>query len=264
VLSIQGVVTAPKAPSSYHSPSASASLAPDSRHSKLAAASKDDLVRLIERLAADSAEVSARLDYLTDPDAAAKALQGRIRSVRSNKRFVSYSEAREVAAELGFIAADIRADVLPKDSLKAAALAEKLFSLDDVIFHRADDSDGLIGDQLRAACVLWLDAMAAARKVNAGAHADWAAALYDLYQALGVQNPRPKAAIAGSPRAPFRTRKARGYRPAPGRAEAGSKPNRTHKKRLRWYLLRCPQANFQQGYRMNSLVRRGLLSVPPS
>jgi hypothetical protein len=82
-------VSTPKAPSSEHSPSASASLAPDSMRSKLAAASKDDLVRLIERLAADSAEVSARLDYLTDPDAAAKALQGRIRSIRSNKRFVS-------------------------------------------------------------------------------------------------------------------------------------------------------------------------------
>jgi hypothetical protein len=130
--------------------------------SKLAAASKADLVRLIERLAADSAEVSARLDYLTDPDAAAKALQGRIRSIRSNKRFVSYSEAREVAAELGVIAADIRADVLPTDPLKSAALAEKLFSLDDVIFNRADDSDGLIGDEAgrRASC--WLDAAAAA------------------------------------------------------------------------------------------------------
>jgi hypothetical protein len=184
-------VSTPKAPSSEHSPSASASLAPDSMRSKLAAASKDDLVRLIERLAADSAEVSARLDYLTDPDAAAKALQGRIRSIRSNKRFVSYSEAREVAAELGIIAADIRADVLPKEPLKAAALAEKLFSLDDVIFNRADDSDGLIGDELRAACVLWLDATAAARKVNAGADADWAAALYDLYQAndYGVREP---------------------------------------------------------------------------
>ena len=195
-------MTAPKATSSDHSPSASASPAPDSMRSKLAAASKDDLVRLIERLATDSAEVSARLDYLTDPDAAAKALQGRLRSIRSNKRFVSYSEAREVAAELGIIAADIRAEVLPKDPLKAAALAEKLFSLDDVIFNRADDSDGLIGDELRAACVLRLDATAAARKVNAGADADWAAALYDLYQAndYGVASPYLRKPIGCSMR----------------------------------------------------------------
>lgn len=159
--------------------------------SKLRAASKDELITLIERLAADSDEVSSRLDYLTDPGAAAKALQGRIRSIRSNKRFVSYAEAREVAAELGVIAADIRADVLPKDPLKAAALAEKLFSLDEVILDRADDSDGMIGDELKAACVLWLDAAAAARKVGASAHADWAAALYDFYQAndYGVREP---------------------------------------------------------------------------
>jgi len=184
-------VTSPKARSSDNSPAAPASPAPDSMRSKLVTASKDDLVRLIERLAADSAEVSARLDYLTDPDAAAKALQGRIRSVRSSKSFVSYGEAREVAAEIGVIAADIRADVLLKDPLKAAALAEKLFSLDDVIFNRADDSDGVIGDELRAACVLWLDAAAAAREANAGADADWVAALYELYQAnhYGVREP---------------------------------------------------------------------------
>ena len=69
-------MTTSKARSSDHSPPASASPAPDSMRSKLVATSKDDLVRLIERLAADSAEVSARLDYLTYPDAAAKALRG--------------------------------------------------------------------------------------------------------------------------------------------------------------------------------------------
>lgn len=86
-------MTTAKAPFSGRSPSVPASPAPDAVRSNLAAASKDDLVRLIERLAADSAEISARLDYLSDPDAAAKALQGRIRSIRSNKRFVSYTPA---------------------------------------------------------------------------------------------------------------------------------------------------------------------------
>jgi hypothetical protein len=190
-VSIQGVVTPPKASSADNSPSAAASSTLDPLQAKLAAASKDDLVRLIERLVADSTEISARLDYLTDPDAAAKALQRRIGSIRSNKRFVGYAEARGVAADLAVIAADISADVLPKNPLKAAALAEKLFSLDDVIFDRADDSDGVIGDELRAACVLWLDAGAAARKLNAGADADWAAAVYDFYQAndYGVREP---------------------------------------------------------------------------
>jgi hypothetical protein len=152
---------------------------------------------LIERLAADSVEVSARIAYLTDPDAAGKALQGRIRSIRSSQRFASYGEVPEVAAEIGVIAADIRADVLPKDPLRAATLAEKLFSLDEVIFNRVDDSSGLIGGELRAACVLWLDAAAAARNVDAGAYPDWAAALYELYQGndYGVREPLLEEAL---------------------------------------------------------------------
>jgi len=156
-------VTPPKGRSSEDSPSGSAVPASEATRSKLRAASRDELVTLIERLAADSAEVSARIDYLTDPSAATKALQTRIRSIRSGKRFVDYAEAGDVAAELGLIAADIRTDVVPRDPLGATKLAERLFSLDDVIFDRADDSDGMIGEELRAACLLWLDAAAAAR-----------------------------------------------------------------------------------------------------
>jgi hypothetical protein len=64
-------------------------------------------------------------------------------------------------------------------------------SLDAVIFNRADDSDGLIGDELRAACVLWLEAAAAVRSPQTGPAADWGATLYDLYQAndYGVREP---------------------------------------------------------------------------
>jgi hypothetical protein len=184
-------VTAPKARSSDNPECAPDSPAPDCLRSKLGTASKEELLMLIERLAADSVEVSARIAYLTDPDAAGKALQGRIRSIRSRQRFVSYSEVHEVAADIGVIAADIRADVLPKAPLSAAALAEKLFSLDEVIFNRVDDSSGLIGDELRAAGVLWLDAAAAVRNTDAGADTDWAAALYELYQAndYGVREP---------------------------------------------------------------------------
>ena len=86
LLSIQGAVPAPKAPSSDNPTSASASPVPDSMRSKLRTASKDELITLIERLIADSEELSARLEYLTDQDAAAKALQARIRSIRSSNR----------------------------------------------------------------------------------------------------------------------------------------------------------------------------------
>src|SRR5882757_3405764 len=56
---------------------------------------------------------------------------------------------------------------------RLAADSEKLFSLDEVIFNRADDSGGSIGSELREACVLWLDAAAATRAANAGGATDW-------------------------------------------------------------------------------------------
>jgi hypothetical protein len=158
---------------------------------RLAAATKGELVALVERLAGSSEELAARIDYLTDPSAAAKALQRRIGAIRSGRRFVAYADTRDVAAEMATIVEDIRFDVLPRDAEKAAALAEKLFCLDQVIFDRADDSDGLIADELRAACVLWLDAAAAVRSTNADRDTNLLAVLYEFYQAndYGVREP---------------------------------------------------------------------------
>jgi len=150
---------------------------------RLETCTKEELVALVERLASGSEELMARLDYLTDPSAAAKALQRRISAIRGGKRFIEYSDTREVASELATIAEDIRTDVLPRDPEKAAALAEKLFCLDQVIFDRADDPDGLIADELRAACVLWLEAAAAVRATNPDTGADWPAVLHKFYQA---------------------------------------------------------------------------------
>lgn len=159
--------------------------------SRLAAASKEELVALVERLASSSEELAARIDYVTDPSAAAKALQRRITVLRGGKRFIPYGAAPQVANEMATIAADIRTDILPRDPEKAAALAEKLFCLDGVLLDRADDSDGRIGDELRAVCVLWLDAAAAIRAANTEGGPDWPRDLYEFYQAndYGVREP---------------------------------------------------------------------------
>ena len=168
-----------------------ADAAVDRLRPRLAGASREDLVALIERLAGDSEELAARIDYITNPAAAATALQRRITAIRNGKRFIAYGESRHAAAELSGIVDDIRTDVLPRDPEKAAALAEKLFLLDMVIFDRADDSDGYIGDELRAACVLFLDATAALRAKRADSGPDWAARVYDLYRQndYGVREP---------------------------------------------------------------------------
>jgi hypothetical protein len=93
---------------------------------RLAAASKEELVALVLRLASSSEELAARIEYVTDPSAAAKALQRRISAIRVGKGFIGYSDAREVAAEIATIAADIRADILTRDAGKAMLLADKL------------------------------------------------------------------------------------------------------------------------------------------
>ena len=146
---------------------------------RLAGATKEELVALVERLASSSEKFAARIDYVTDPSAAVKVLQRRISAIRGGRRLIAYGESHQVACELATIAADIRADILPRDSEKAVALAEKLFCLDQVIFDRADDSDGHIGGELREACVLWLDAAAA----KTDCARDWPAVLYEFYQA---------------------------------------------------------------------------------
>jgi hypothetical protein len=158
---------------------------------RLTTATKEELVALVERLASGSEDIAARIDYLTNPGAAAKGLQRRIAAIRNGKRFIAYGETGQVAIEIASIAADIRTDVLPRDPEKAVALAEKLFCLDQVIFERADDSDGRIGEELREACVLWLDAAATVRGMSADGGTDWPTMLYEFYRAndYGIREP---------------------------------------------------------------------------
>ena len=107
--------------------------APSTLRTRLELASKEKLIEVILRLATDSEESAARIDYLTDSNEAVKMLQRRIGSIRNGKRFVSYGESGDLAAQIAMIAADIRVDLLPTDPANAKNLAEKLFSLDQVV-----------------------------------------------------------------------------------------------------------------------------------
>ena len=82
---------------------------------RLELASKEKLIGVIVRLAADSEENAARIEYLTDSSGTVKILQRRISSIRNGKRFVSRADSRDLAAQIATIAADIRADLLPTD-----------------------------------------------------------------------------------------------------------------------------------------------------
>ena len=85
---------------------------------RLELAAKEKLIEVILRLAADSEESAARIDYLTDSSEAVKTLRRRISSIRNEKRFVSYRESGDLAARIATIAADIRADLLPSGWLR--------------------------------------------------------------------------------------------------------------------------------------------------
>jgi hypothetical protein len=130
---------------------------------RLQSVSRERLASWLERLARSSPQAAERIEYFTNTDKAAKALRRRIAAVGNGKKLIDYPASGEVALTLRSIAADIEADVLPNHPANALELAEKLIRLDEKIFARADDSDGVIAGELSDACGLWLRAAVAVR-----------------------------------------------------------------------------------------------------
>ena len=64
----------------------------------------------------------------------------------------------EFGRELQAWLEQVEHELMPRDPAEALALAEAFIQCDEVFFNRADDSSGVIGDAIRAACVLWLKA----------------------------------------------------------------------------------------------------------
>jgi len=102
-----------------------------------------------------------RLQLADRPDKLAADFRKTLAAWRRSKRFIAYGEAREFGRALEQWLGQIERELLPKDPSAALALAEAFIESDASFFDRADDSDGCIGDAIRAGCRLWL--MAAAR-----------------------------------------------------------------------------------------------------
>ena len=68
-------------------------------------------------------------------------------------------------------------ELLRRDPMAVVKLAESFIESDATFFDRTDDSSGCIGDAIRAACRLWLQA-AASREVPPDM---WPARLFRLY-----------------------------------------------------------------------------------
>jgi len=123
-----------------------------------------DLVAVLLELANDHEAVQARLArmQLADrPDKLAAGFKKTLAGWRRSRKFYGYREAGEFGRMLDGWLDQVARELLPRDPPAALSLFEAFIDADAAWFERADDSDGLIGDAVRAACRHWLEAAAA-------------------------------------------------------------------------------------------------------
>ena len=119
------------------------------------------LASVLIELAADNAAVRDRLVRLqlsTQPRALAAEFRKSLAAWRRSTKYLGWSEAGGFGRELEAWLGQIEHELLPQDPAAALALAESFIKADDVFFNHADDSNGAIGDAIRAGCRLWLKA----------------------------------------------------------------------------------------------------------
>jgi hypothetical protein len=101
-----------------------------------------------------------RLMLADNPKCLAAGFRKSLTAWRRAKTFFGYREAREFGLELEGWLGQVERELLPRDPAAALELAEGFIESDAIFFNRADDSDGVIGDAVRAGCRLWLKAAA--------------------------------------------------------------------------------------------------------
>jgi hypothetical protein len=121
------------------------------------------LAAVLLELASEHEVVQARLArmQLADrPDKLAGAFKKTLAAWRRSTRFHGYRESREYGRTLEAWLDQVERELTPRDPPAAVALFESFIEADASWFERADDSDGSIGDAVRAACRHWLKAAA--------------------------------------------------------------------------------------------------------
>ena len=141
-----------------------------------------DLLAVLLELAQDHEAVQARLArmQLADrPDKLAAGFKKTLSGWRRSTRFYGYREAGEFGRMLDGWLDQVARELLPKEPPAAVSLFEAFIETDAAWFDRADDSDGVIGDSVRAACRHWLQAAARCETPRDV----WPERLLTLYQA---------------------------------------------------------------------------------
>ena len=121
------------------------------------------LAAVLVELAADHEVVQerlARMQLADRPDKLAASFRKTLAAWRRSTKFYGYRESREFGRELEAWLDQVARELAAKDPPAAVALFESFIESDASWFDRADDSDGCIGDAVRAACRHWLTAAA--------------------------------------------------------------------------------------------------------
>jgi hypothetical protein len=121
------------------------------------------LVAVLVELAGDHPAVQqrlARMQLADRPGRLAAGFRKTLSAWRRSTKFYVYRESREFGRSLEAWLDQVERELLPKDPASALALFEAFIEADASWFERADDSDGCIGDAVRAACRHWLHAAA--------------------------------------------------------------------------------------------------------
>lgn len=121
----------------------------------------DTLASILIELADDHDVVRERLVRLQlsrQPKALAAAFRKKLAGWKRSPKYIDYSQAGDFGRELEAWLGQIERELMPQDPAEALALAEAFIQADEVFFNRADDSGGVIGDAMRAGCLLWLRA----------------------------------------------------------------------------------------------------------
>ena len=121
------------------------------------------LATVLIELAADHEAVKQRLVRLQladRPDKLAADFKKTLGAWRRSQKYYGYGEASGFGHELEGWLKQVARELAPKDPPAAVALFESVIEADASFFERADDSDGCIGDAVRAACRHWLMAAA--------------------------------------------------------------------------------------------------------
>ncbi len=121
----------------------------------------ETLTSVLIELAADQPAVHERLVRLqlsNQPKALGTVFRKKLAAWKRSTKYIDYSQVGAFGRELQAWLEQVEHELMPRDPSEALALAEAFIEGDEVFFNRADDSSGVVGDAIRAACVLWLKA----------------------------------------------------------------------------------------------------------